>query len=790
MIAVTYDVDARLVTHFLNGDVAQQGSVCRTSISSQTVRIGNASIGNWGMPAYRNEPEFAVRNLNGSVDEFTLFGRRPVGGGNRGALDRWQAVEQPSSHGRSSPCCLPLPPPRRRPTRLRSTGVRRARVHAEGPAAAQGQVLRLSRREPGQESKATWTCHSRGPAQGRRELADGRSCRARPARASSIKRGHVGGSDLEMPPKENDRLTAEQMELGQAWIDAGAPWPSDADQEKYRDEEARAVAVTADGMHRQDQRRAVGRLDLSPLQAGGPLGLPAGEEAVQPPAPRDGQHPVDQFHPAEARGEAGSTPAPQADPRTLIRRATFDLIGLPPTPEEVDALPRRVADGPGQGVGRPDRPPAGQPALRRALGAALARRHPLRRHRRHGERLRAVEHVAVPRLRHPRRSTPTSRTTGSSSSNSPATSWPTRRSSRRTGDAARPSRRHATSGEYTPEEAEWIVATGFLRMGPWDNAMIMRRGGPADLPRRPGEHGRPDVPRPPRCVASSATTTSSTRCRRATTTASTPRSPARRWPSGRCAFLPGENQDGFAEGQAFVERMLDFATAEKEKLVAKARGGRRARGTRSTGCRTSRRAARGGTTRTRRSRRGRRPRPRRGGPAEGPRAGRMDLGAGPGTVRADGPERVRRPGPAARVERGAEAPDAGARSDPNWQPDCRILMGGALEAPGEPVKPGVLERARPAGRRLARRSVRPAGRASPAASGAGEVDRRPAKPADDAGDRQPRLAAPLRQAARWQRRTTSASKGAKPTHPELLDWLAADFVEQRLDVQAAAQARS
>src|SRR5688572_18025457 len=36
--------------------------------------------------------------------------------------------------------------------------------------------------------------------------------------------------------------------------------------------------------------------------------------------------------------ELGLQPAPPAGRRTLIRRATFDLIGLPPSPEEVDAF--------------------------------------------------------------------------------------------------------------------------------------------------------------------------------------------------------------------------------------------------------------------------------------------------------------------------------------------------------------------------------------------------------------------------------------------------------------------
>ncbi|MEI7878976.1 MAG: DUF1549 domain-containing protein, partial [Planctomycetota bacterium] len=82
------------------------------------------------------------------------------------------------------------------------------------------------------------------------------------------------------------------------------------------------------------------------------------QELVKPAAPvvRDGawcRNDIDRFilAPIEAAGEAAGKaegkgagasaalhPAPQASRETLIRRATYDLTGLPPTPEEVDAF--------------------------------------------------------------------------------------------------------------------------------------------------------------------------------------------------------------------------------------------------------------------------------------------------------------------------------------------------------------------------------------------------------------------------------------------------------------------
>ncbi len=60
-----------------------------------------------------------------------------------------------------------------------------------------------------------------------------------------------------------------------------------------------------------------------------------------PPLPDDptgwAQHPIDRFIAAKLRGQ-GLEPVGPADRRALLRRLTFDLIGLPPAPEEIDAF--------------------------------------------------------------------------------------------------------------------------------------------------------------------------------------------------------------------------------------------------------------------------------------------------------------------------------------------------------------------------------------------------------------------------------------------------------------------
>ena len=93
---------------------------------------------------------------------------------------------------------------------------------------------------------------------------------------------------------------------------------------------------------------------------------------VRPPVPavkdpRWSRNPIDAFIAAEQE-KRGSRLCREADKRTLLRRVYLDLIGLPPTPEEwLRSWPTRA-----RSLRKDRRQAAGQPALRRALGPALA----------------------------------------------------------------------------------------------------------------------------------------------------------------------------------------------------------------------------------------------------------------------------------------------------------------------------------------------------------------------------------------------------------------------------------
>ena len=71
-LATTYDANAGRTTHYLNGVTLHEEAIDKDLVV-RTTRIGAASIGNWSVPT-RTDSEFAIRNLNGSIDEFAIFG--------------------------------------------------------------------------------------------------------------------------------------------------------------------------------------------------------------------------------------------------------------------------------------------------------------------------------------------------------------------------------------------------------------------------------------------------------------------------------------------------------------------------------------------------------------------------------------------------------------------------------------------------------------------------------------------------------------------------------------------
>ena len=83
-------------------------------------------------------------------------------------------------------------------------------------------------------------------------------------------------------------------------------------------------------------------------------------QAAVPHAGTWGRNPIDGFI-LKRLQETGLTPREEADKATLVRRLSLDLIGLPPTPEEVDAfLADSAPDAYERLVLPAERPPAGR----------------------------------------------------------------------------------------------------------------------------------------------------------------------------------------------------------------------------------------------------------------------------------------------------------------------------------------------------------------------------------------------------------------------------------------------
>jgi len=134
----------------------------------------------------------------------------------------------------------------------------------------------------------------------------------KPTESLLIKAMHGDGVD-EMPPK--GKLAPDVIADFEKWVKMGTPDPR----------EGKAIAVTG--------------LDIA---KGREFWSFRPVKATTPPAVKDTAWPtseLDRFILAQLETK-GLKPAPDADPRTLLRRVYIDLTGLPPSPEDVDAFLR------------------------------------------------------------------------------------------------------------------------------------------------------------------------------------------------------------------------------------------------------------------------------------------------------------------------------------------------------------------------------------------------------------------------------------------------------------------
>jgi len=119
--------------------------------------------------------------------------------------------------------------------------------------------------------------------------------------------------DLKMPP--TGKLAEREIAALERWVDLGLPWPE------------RVTLAAPDAI----ARAAAKHWAFRPVERGV---VPQGNLG----------NPIDRFVESKLRDNK-LTLSPRADRRTLIRRATFDLHGLPPTPDDVESFARDDSAG-------------------------------------------------------------------------------------------------------------------------------------------------------------------------------------------------------------------------------------------------------------------------------------------------------------------------------------------------------------------------------------------------------------------------------------------------------------
>jgi len=546
---------------------------------------------------------------------------------------------------------------------------------------------------------------------------------------------------LEMPPKENDRLSEKQTEVLRQWITAGAPWPNEAQQLAIQkkewsviENEDGLIVPTSGGLSDHWTYRRYQRGDIWAFQ---PVAKPA--------PPHSDIHPVDAFINANLSA-AKLAPAAPADSRTLIRRAAYDLTGLPPTPDQIEQFETAC---------KQDAAQAWSDLINRLLAT-----------KQYGERW-GQHWLDVVRY---------ADTAGFSNDYERSNAWRYRDYVIRSFNRDKPFNEFVieqiAGDELRPDDPEALVATGMLRMGPWGTAMIPQpEARQIYLDDLVHNVGQAFLSIPMRCCRchdhkfDPIPTRDYYRLYAAFATTQPAESPA--------PFLPEENRGRFEENRKLAEELLAYAQGERNRVIEKQENAAR-RWYEDHNLPYKNENARKNDPEDKKP-------PRHVGLTPEER--------GVKKVREQDvwiwERRLERYEPMAQtVYNGQDGWKNGRRLRPakqvnqQWRPETFILAGGSLTATQDPVGPGVLS-----GTGLP--VDVDADAKDPFVLPDGLSGRRLALAKWIASDDNPLTARSIVNRI-WQHhfgyglvRTSNnfGAKGSKPSHPQLLDWLTADFIE-------------
>jgi hypothetical protein len=183
--------------------------------------------------------------------------------------------------------------------------------------------------------RTCWTCHGGSLKLSQLDLRTRESALKGGAHGPAIVPGNaeqsklyrlVAGLESIRMPMEGTKLTASEISAVKTWIEGGAQWGA-----------SESIAAAADKAPPSSALAALEKMEITPEHRNyWAFKLPV-KAAVPAVAAAKLVNPIDRFL-ESARAKKGLVAAPRADRRTLIRRAYLDLIGLPPTPAQVTAF--------------------------------------------------------------------------------------------------------------------------------------------------------------------------------------------------------------------------------------------------------------------------------------------------------------------------------------------------------------------------------------------------------------------------------------------------------------------